>query len=92
MDTIQSNVTGRKPGGGLSDKGAAALPRGPPDVVPAMYSIAEFCAAHRIGRAYYYELLKQNRAPRITRLGTRRLISMEDAAAWRTAMAEASAA
>jgi predicted DNA-binding transcriptional regulator AlpA len=92
MTAVQANVTGRKPGVGAGDKAAIALPRGPPEVEAAMYSIAEFCAAHRISRAYYYELLKQNRAPRITRLGTRRLISMEDAAAWRTAMAEASAA
>jgi hypothetical protein len=82
MTAVQANVTGRKPGVGAGDKAAIALPRGPPEVEAAMYSIAEFCAAHRISRAYYYELLKQNRA----------LLSMEDAAAWRTAMAEASAA
>lgn len=53
------------------------------------YSVAEFCAAHRIGRTFFYELLKQRRAPRLMKLGRRVLISAEAAADWRAAMEQA---
>ncbi len=48
-------------------------------------SIAEFCARHSISVAYFYELRKRGLAPRVMRLGTRRLISVEEAARWRQA-------
>ena len=52
-------------------------------------TIAEFCEQHRISRAFFYELKKQGKAPRITALGSRRIITNEDAAAWRKAISEA---
>jgi len=55
-------------------------------------TIAEFCEAHRFSVAYFYELLKAGKAPRIIKLGSRRIISEEDAADWRRRMAEASEA
>jgi len=54
-------------------------------------TIPEFCAAHRISRAFFYELAKQGKAPRVTSLGARRIIFAEDAAAWRAAMSSQSA-
>jgi hypothetical protein len=53
-------------------------------------TIPEFCERHRISVAFFYELKKIKKAPRVTHLGTRRIITDEDAAAWRKAMAEAS--
>lgn len=49
-------------------------------------SIDEFCRDHGISRAMFYKLLKENKAPRIMCVGTRRLISDEAAIEWRRAM------
>ena len=49
----------------------------------ATYTVDEFCQAHRIGRAFFYELLKRGDAPACIKLGRRRLISKEAAAKWR---------
>jgi hypothetical protein len=54
-------------------------------------TIGEFCEDHRISLAFFYELRKDGKAPRITRLGPQKQIIIdEDAAAWRKAMAKAS--
>jgi hypothetical protein len=50
------------------------------------YTIDEFCAAHSICRASFYNLQRAGSAPAIMRVGGRRLISVEAAAAWRRAM------
>lgn len=50
------------------------------------YSVAEFCAAHGISRATFYNLLKRGLGPRIMKLGSRTLISTEAAAEWRQRM------
>jgi hypothetical protein len=55
-------------------------------------TIDEFCEEHRFSRAFFYKLKKQGKAPRITPLGTRRIITIEDAAAWRQAMSAQTAA
>jgi predicted DNA-binding transcriptional regulator AlpA len=47
------------------------------------YSIETFCAAHAISRSSFYLLLKDGKAPRLMRIGTRVLISREAAADWR---------
>ncbi len=57
----------------------------------AAFSIDEFCADHGISRATFYNLKKVNKAPLEMKIGTRRLISVEAAAAWRRQM-EAEAA
>jgi hypothetical protein len=46
-------------------------------------TIEEFCAAHRISRARYFELKKQGLTPTEMAVGKLRLISHEAAAAWR---------
>ena len=56
-----------------------------PEVTAARvaYTVVEFCEAHRISRATFYNLLKLGHAPRIMRIGTRTLISAEAARDWR---------
>lgn len=50
------------------------------------YSILQFCEAHNISRAKFYLLLNEGKAPRIMKVGRRRLISIESAADWRKMM------
>jgi predicted DNA-binding transcriptional regulator AlpA len=55
------------------------------DTPPLAMSIIEFCKAHRISVAFFYELDGKGEAPRTMRVGGRRLISIEEAARWREA-------
>jgi hypothetical protein len=48
-------------------------------------TISEFCAAHNISEAFYYELKQDGKAPREIKLGRRRLFSVEEAARRREA-------
>jgi predicted DNA-binding transcriptional regulator AlpA len=50
------------------------------------YSIAEFCFAHGISRATFYNLRKVGQAPKEMSVMGRRLISDEAAAQWRRQM------
>jgi predicted DNA-binding transcriptional regulator AlpA len=50
------------------------------------FSIAEFCAAHRISRTTYYNLVESGLAPTQMNIGRRRLISREAAEKWRARM------
>ena len=65
--------------------------RGPP-VPPAWYSVREFCLAHRLSISMYFKLKAQGRGPRETAVGSRRYVSFEDAAAWRAAQQQETAA
>lgn len=60
-------------------------------VKPAAYSVEQFCHAHSISRALFYQLLKAGKGPRCMHVGTRRLISEEAAREWRERMAEPAA-
>lgn len=51
--------------------------------VSAVFTIAEFCAAHRISRTHLHNLTKAGKGPRIMKLGRRCLITPEAAADWR---------
>ncbi len=53
------------------------------------YTIPEFCSAHSICRNSYYKLREIGKAPRVMRLGSKVLISKEEATAWRERMTEA---
>jgi predicted DNA-binding transcriptional regulator AlpA len=64
----------------------------PNDIGRKASTIEEFCEQHRFSRSFFYKLRKQGKAPRITEIGSRRIITVEDAAAWRMAMAAQSAA
>src|SRR4051794_40045351 len=82
-------VTGRKLGGARAsriehdnddddDRDDEAVPR-------LALSILQFCEAHSISEDFYYKLKRQNQGPDEMKVGARRLISIESAAAWRKA-------
>jgi predicted DNA-binding transcriptional regulator AlpA len=48
-------------------------------------SVTEFCDAHRISRATFYNMVRLGIAPRVMTVGARKLISVEAAAQWRRA-------
>ena len=50
------------------------------------YTIAEFCAEHRVSRTHLYMMVKAGKGPRLMKLGRRVLISVEAAADWRRAV------
>ncbi len=50
------------------------------------FSIAQFCERHNISRAFFYKLSKEGRGPAVMKVGRRRIISAEAAAAWRLRM------
>lgn len=53
----------------------------------ACYTLEEFCLAHRISRAHFYDLEKEGRAPkRMANVGKKVLISVEAAEQWRREM------
>jgi hypothetical protein len=66
-------VTGRKPG--------VSADRGPPPL--AAYSISEFCQSHRISIDTYFRLQRGGVGPRVMKVGSRTIISLEAAAEWR---------
>jgi hypothetical protein len=43
----------------------------------AAYSIAEFCRAHRVSRAFFYVLQKRGDAPEVMKVGKRRIVAHE---------------
>jgi hypothetical protein len=69
---------GRQGGGTFA---ACTIPTGDP--TPACYTVAEFCATHRIGRSKLYQLWAAGTGPRRLRVGTKILISVESARDWR---------
>ncbi len=50
------------------------------------WTIDEFCQAHGISRATFYNLLKRGAGPRVMHVGARRLVSEAAAADWRQQM------
>jgi predicted DNA-binding transcriptional regulator AlpA len=50
------------------------------------FSIPQFCNSHNVSRAKFYLLAKEGKAPRLMKVGRRRLISVEAAAEWRKKM------
>ena len=55
------------------------------------FSISEFCKRNNISRATYYNLQKKGIGPRVIKIGTRTIISVEAGAEWRRMMEEAAA-
>jgi hypothetical protein len=47
------------------------------------FTVDEFCTNHSISRAMFYKLAKAGMGPRVMRVGTKQLVSEEEAAAWR---------
>ena len=58
------------------------MPRGPPPP-RAAFTVSEFCVAHRISVAKYYELKKEGWGPVEMVVGRRRVIAVESAERWR---------
>ena len=58
------------------------MPRGPRPP-RAAFTVPEFCEAHRISVAKYYEMKKEGWGPVEMEVGRRRLISYEAAIRWR---------
>ena len=52
----------------------------------AVFTVDEFCAAHRICRTRLYALWRAGQGPRYMKNGPRRRISVEAAADWRKQM------
>jgi predicted DNA-binding transcriptional regulator AlpA len=52
------------------------------------YSVHEFCKAHGISRAHFYNLKKRGLAPKTFVAGRRRLVADQSAADWRRSMEE----
>ena len=58
----------------------------------AAFTVAEFCEAHRLSRSYLYKIWAAGTGPRIMRVGSKVLISIEAAEDWRRAREAAAAA
>jgi hypothetical protein len=50
---------------------------------PAVYTIKQFLRAHNISYGKYYAMQREGTGPKTMKYGTRRLISVEEAARWR---------
>lgn len=46
-------------------------------------SIRQFCDLHGISHAFFYLLQQRGEGPRVMRVGSRRLVSVEEAKRWR---------
>jgi hypothetical protein len=54
-----------------------------PAMAPVVYTVAEFCSAHKISRSKLYELWRSGIGPRSIKLGSKNLITAEAACEWR---------
>jgi hypothetical protein len=57
----------------------------PPVYELAAFSVFGFCLAHGLSRSKFYGMLREGEGPRVMKCGTRTLISVEAARAWRQA-------
>jgi hypothetical protein len=55
-----------------------------------VFSVQDFCAEHGISKPHLYKLWANGEGPAFMRVGRRRLITVEAAAAWRKRMEVAS--
>jgi hypothetical protein len=53
------------------------------DGVRYAFTIAEFCEAHRVSKSWLYLEWAAGRGPRVKQIGTKKIITIEDAADWR---------
>lgn len=51
--------------------------------IPVVYTVAEFCSAHKISRSKLYQLWRSGMGPRTIKIGSKNLITAEAANAWR---------
>ena len=72
--------------GGDTDNLASAAPPIQPHDQRDAFSLREFADRHGISISHLFEMLKDGRGPITMRVGRRRLVSVEAAAAWRREM------
>ena len=53
------------------------------DGVRYAFTIAEFCETHRVSKSWLYQEWAAGRGPRVKKIGVKKIITVEDAAAWR---------
>jgi len=89
----RAEITGRKPCATAHAGGKTPPIRGPPEVHTAVdaFSIAAFCQRHGISESFFHKLRAKGLGPVTMKVGTRTLISVEAAAAWRRAREGATA-
>jgi hypothetical protein len=56
------------------------------------FGVQEFCDAHRISRSWLYAEWQAGRGPAFKNIGTKRIITVEAAAAWRNSNSDQVAA
>jgi hypothetical protein len=55
-----------------------------PEIPSGAFSVAEFCKAHGdMSIGFFYVLQKRGEGPRTMKIGTRTMISLEEASRWR---------
>ena len=59
-----------------------------PSSTPLVFTVSEFCSAHRISRAGFYVLKARGEAPPVFHAGKRTLIDAEAARLWRERQTE----
>jgi hypothetical protein len=93
---VRPEVTGRAPleqdTGDIVEQVRPRAPPSPkfPHIERRAYRIVEFCAAHGVSRAKFYELLKLGLGPLVTDVDGVKIITQEDAALWRKQRSAAS--
>lgn len=55
------------------------------DREPVVYTVEEFCDAHKMSRTTFFKLRRAGKGPTVKELGNKLLISRESAQAWRNA-------
>ncbi|HVD75709.1 MAG TPA: transcriptional regulator [Xanthobacteraceae bacterium] len=55
------------------------------DGVRYAFTIAEFCETHRVSKSWLYQEWAAGRGPRVKKIGTKNIITIESAAEWRRA-------
>lgn len=50
------------------------------------YDVVTFCKQHHISRSLFYKLVRENRGPKLMRVGRRTLITEQSAKKWREQM------
>jgi len=63
--------------------------RGGPPI--AALSLEAFCRSHGISLRFFFALQKQGKAPKVMKVGRRRLVSIEAATQWRRQMEDSAA-
>lgn len=50
-----------------------------------VFTVDEWCARYKFGRSFFYKLLREGRGPKIMKLGSRTLITVNSDNEWRLA-------